>query len=86
MPRLKYAKFGNGYEAELDLEAGAENGTELGIKHATSCDITRGRFRASLAALEATGELESSSGAVHKVPPGIIGDIANWAYREGHMG
>ena len=78
MTRLKYKTFGNGYEAELDLEAGTEFGT--------SCDISRGRFRASLACLEATGQLESTRGDTHNVPAWVVGDIANWAYREGHMG
>lgn len=60
----------DGYEIEIDTE-----------EH--TAKVSHGRFSAGLRHLEVTGELRSSSGKVHKVPPWLVGDIANAAYRNG---
>jgi hypothetical protein len=50
----------------------------------SDCHITKGGCSASLAALEATGELEDHVGTCIAVPPAVIERITAWATKHGY--
>lgn len=65
------ARIGD-YSIELDLSG-----------ETTQCWVSKGRFSASLECLMGEGVLHCNDHEL-KVPPSVIGDIENWAYRNGY--
>jgi len=50
----------------------------------TNCWIEKGKYSASLAALQDTGLLETTLGGEHAVNPDIIDRITEWAEANGY--
>lgn len=50
----------------------------------TQCWVEKGKYSASLAALQDTGLLETSLGGEHKVRHDVIDEITEWAEANGY--
>jgi hypothetical protein len=67
----------HGLRVELDTDTGSDPGTQ--------CDISKGRFQASLAALEDTGVLcDFDSGDEYSPPQRTVDAISAWATKHGY--
>lgn len=56
---------------------------DLGADGGRQAFVSKGRYSANLWTMEDLGELADANGNTKAVPPGIIGDLVNWAYQNG---